>query len=192
MTSIYITQENIFVINALHSEYMIYVLYRNLSNILFSLVLINFLLFILMSDYHKLYCSGVAFFIYCIYFSGGYSKQSRKAGEQAIRYINFIMSGSSISDAYFSNTLQKLTSHNLMVPLGVLRELYIFIMISANTAPLTIAKAKGELTRYEKLVIWLAGGLPMENTGIKLKISLNSINYDLLVNFNQSTNNDRK
>ncbi|ECJ2541269.1 hypothetical protein FNI64_12795 [Salmonella enterica subsp. salamae] len=109
-----------------------------------------------MSDYHKLYCSGVAFFIYCIYFSGGYSKQSRKAGEQAIRYINFIMSGSSISDAYFSNTLQKLTSHNSMVPLGVLRGLYIFIMISANTAPLTIAKAKGELTRYEKLVIWLA------------------------------------
>ncbi|EAA7390507.1 hypothetical protein RF16_21090 [Salmonella enterica subsp. enterica] len=180
MQSLQLTKKDIPAVNALYSVYMIYLLYRNLSNIVFILTLVNFLLFIVT---HKFYCASNAIFLCYIYFSSGISQQARKAGEQAIRYLDLLLSASSISDVNFLDAVDELNKIHLMIPSGLLRGRYIFIMISARVAPLTIAKARRELTMYEKLVIWLAGGLPVDHTDIKVKISLNSINYKIALSF---------
>ncbi|EEE0772008.1 hypothetical protein B0C18_004564 [Salmonella enterica] len=180
MKRLYIDSDNISVIYVLYSQYMMYLLCRNLSSILLGFVFINFSLFIMTRN---LYCASVVIFICYIYFSSGFSKQSRKAGEQAIRYLDLLMSASSISDTAFSEALNELNKSNVMVHSALLRGIRIFVMTSPWLAPLTITQARGKLTLYEKLVIRLAGGLPVVNTNMEIKILLNSTNYQITLNF---------
>ncbi|EGG4119625.1 hypothetical protein KHV55_002286 [Salmonella enterica] len=183
MKALCLYKTKIHIVSALYSQYMIYSLYKNMERILFSLVIINLASFVVMNNQYKIYCAGVIIFLYYVYITSSLSKQSRQAGEQAICYLTLLVHGSSVSDVTFSDILQELDKSNSMIPSCLLRGVYIFIMIAAKTAPLTVAKARKELSVYEKLAIWLAGGLPVDDTGIRIKISLNSMNYKIVVNF---------
>lgn len=159
-------------------EYVIYSVYKNVSNLFFYLIVINFLLLFATNNDFKFYSSFLILFLCCVYYFGNFKVKSQKAGEQAIRYVNLLNSGY-IPDTTLSDSLQKIYKSNSPIPYGLFKSIYLFSIILLKAEPSFIEKAKGELTLYEKFMLCLVGGLPRND--VIMRIYSNSIHYEIFL-----------